>query len=44
MGKSDIKSTNYLSADDIKAIKTQINKIEIDMCKISEIAFIYKKK
>tara|TARA_R110000803_G_scaffold115938_7_gene184592 strand:+ start:701 stop:1414 length:714 start_codon:yes stop_codon:yes gene_type:complete len=39
-----IHYTNYLSDDNIKSIKNKIDKIEIDMCKISEIAFIYKNK
>lgn len=37
-----IHSTNYLSKDDILYIKRQIQKVYVDMCKHSEIAFIYK--
>tara|TARA_R110000824_G_scaffold40986_6_gene122392 strand:+ start:10130 stop:10840 length:711 start_codon:yes stop_codon:yes gene_type:complete len=35
--------TNYINEDEMLHIKNQIYKIEIDMCKLSEIAFIYKK-
>ena len=37
-----IHATNYLSKDDILYIKRQIQKVYVDMCKHSEIAFIYK--
>jgi hypothetical protein len=37
-----IPTTNYLSKKDIENIKNKISKIDVDMCKQSEIAFIYK--